>query len=232
MKIAPRLLPVVLAASAAACALPSTASAVVTWTDTWTVATAIPDGDLVGYSDTRTPSFSPGLVISKVTVTLNFSGGWNGDLYAYLTNGSGFAVLLNRPGRVADSDSDPGSDTEGMSVTFDDAALFDLHDGIDLLTGPVMGNWQPDARQVSPLNVVTGDGRTAFLASFNGQNASAPLTLFVADVAAGSDSTLDSWSMTVSAVSAVPEPGGHLALAGLVGGGLLLRRRENRRSRL
>jgi hypothetical protein len=82
------------------------------------------------------------------------------------------------------------------------------------------------------LNVVTGDGRTAFLASFNGQNASAPLTLFVADVAAGSDSTLDSWSMTVSAVSAVPEPGGHLALAGLVGGGLLLRRRENRRSRL
>ena len=232
MKIAPRLLPVVLAASAAACALPSTASAVVTWTDTWTVATAIPDGDLVGYSDTRTPSFSPGLVISKVTVTLNFSGGWNGDLYAYLTNGSGFAVLLNRPGRVADSDSDPGSDTEGMSVTFDDAALLDLHNGIDLLTGPVTGNWQPDARWVNPLNVVTGDGRTAFLASLNGQNASAPLTLFVADVAAGSDSTLDSWSMTVSAVSAVPEPGGHLALAGLVGGGLLLRRRAGRRSRL
>jgi hypothetical protein len=79
------------------------------------------------------------------------------------------------------------------------------------------------------LNVVTGDGRTAFLASLNGQNASAPLTLFVADVAAGSDSTLDSWSMTVSAVSAVPEPGGHLALAGLVGGGLLLRRRAGRR---
>jgi len=232
MKIAPRLLPVVFAASAAACWLPSTAAAVVTWTDTWNVAAAIPDGNLVGYTDTRTPSFSPGLVISKVTVTLNFSGGWNGDLYAYLTNGSGFAVLLNRPGRVEDSDSDPGSDTEGMSVTFDDAALLDLHNGIDLLTGPVMGNWQPDARWVSPLNVVTGDGRTAFLASFNGQNASAPLTLFVADVAAGSDSTLDSWSMTVSAVSAVPEPGGHLALAGLVGGGLLLRRRENRRSRL
>ena len=230
MKIAPRLLPVVFAASAAACWLPSTATAVVTWTDTWTVATAIPDGDLVGYSDTRTPSFSPGLVISKVTVTLNFSGGWNGDLYAYLTNGSGFAVLLNRPGRVAGSDD--GSDTEGMSVTFDDAALSDLHNGIDLLTGPVMGNWQPDARWVNPLNVVTGDGRTAFLASLNGQNASAPLTLFVADVAAGSDSTLDSWSMTVSAVSAVPEPGGHLALAGLVGGGLLLRRRAGRRSRL
>ena len=228
MKIAPRLLPVVLAASAAACALPSTAAAAVTWTDTWNVATAIPDGNLVGYTDTRTPSFSPGMVISKVTVTLNFSGDWNGDLYAYLTNGSGFAVLLNRPGRVVDSED--GSDTSGMSVTFDDAALLDLHDQIDLLGGSVTGNWQPDARNVNPLGVVTGDLRSAFLASFNGQSATAPLTLFVADVAAGSDSTLDSWSMTVSAVSAVPEPGGHLALAGLFGGGLLLRRRGNRRS--
>jgi hypothetical protein len=45
-----------------------------------------------------------------------------------------------------------------MSVTFDDAALFDLHDGIDLLTGPVTGNWQPDARQVSPLNRAAGAG--------------------------------------------------------------------------
>jgi len=230
MKSGPRLLPVVLAASAAACWLPSTATAAVTWTDTWNVATAIPDDNLVGYSDTRTPSFSPGMVISKVTVTLNFSGGWNGDLYAYLSSGSGFAVLLNRPGRA--DGSEDGSDTEGMSVTFDDAALLDLHDQIDLLTGPVTGNWQPDARNVDPLTVVTGDLRTAFLASFNGQSATAPLTLFVSDMAAGEVSTLESWSMTVSAVSAVPEPGGHLALAGLVGGGLLLRRRAGRRSRL
>ena len=227
MKSGTRLLPVVFVASAAACWLPSTATAAVTWTDTWNVATAIPDDNLVGYSDTRTPSFSPGMVISKVTVTLNFSGGWNGDLYAYLSNGSGFAVLLNRPGRAVDSDSDPGSGTEGMSVTFDDTALFDLHDQIDLLGGSVTGNWQPDARNVDPLTVVTSDLRTAFLSSFNGQSATAPLTLFVSDVAAGEVSTLESWSMTVSAV---PEPGGHLALAGLFGGGLLLRRRGNRRS--
>ena len=228
MKSGTRLLPVVFAASAAACWLPSTAAAVVTWTDTWSVATAIPDDDLVGYSDTRTPSFSPGMVVSKVTVTLNFSGGWNGDLYAYLSSGSGFAVLLNRPGRA--DGSEDGSDTSGMSVTFDDAALLDLHDQIDLLGGSVTGNWQPDARDVSPLEVVTGDLRTAFLSSLNGQSATVPLTLFVSDVAAGEVSTLESWSMTVSAVSAVPEPGGHLALAGLVGGGLLLRRRGNRRS--
>jgi subtilisin-like proprotein convertase family protein len=230
MKSGTRLLPVVFAASAAACWLPSTAAAVVTWTDTWSVATAIPDDDSVGYSDTRTPSFSPGMVVSKVTVTLNFSGGWNGDLYAYLSSGSGFAVLLNRPGRA--DGSEDGSDTSGMSVTFDDAALLDLHDQIDLLGGSVTGNWQPDARDVSPLEVVTGDLRTAFLSSLNGQSATAPLTLFVSDMAAGEVSTLESWSMTVSAVSAVPEPGGHLALAGLVGGGLLLRRRGNRLARL
>ena len=230
MKSGTRLLPVVLAVSAAACWLPSTATAAVTWSGTWNVATAIPDDDEVGYSDTQTPVFSPGMVISKVTVTLNFSGGWNGDLYAYLTNGSGFAVLLNRPGR--EEGAEDGSDTSGMSVTFDDAALSDLHDQIDLLGGSVTGDWQPDARNVSPLEVVTGDVRTAFLSSLNGQSATGPLTLFVADLSAGEVSTLDSWSMTVSAVSAVPEPGGHLALAGLVGGGLLLRRRGNRRSRL
>lgn len=227
MKSASRLLPVVLAASTAACWLPSTAAAAVIWTDTWNVATKITDDDAAGYSDTRTPSFSPGMVISKVTVTLNFSGGWNGDLYAYLTNGSGFAVLLNRPGRSAGQED--GSDTSGMSVTFDDAALFDLHDRIDLLGGSVTGTWQPDARDVNPLTVVTGDVRTAFLSSLNGQSASGPLTLFVADLSAGEVSTLDSWSMTVSAV---PEPGGHLALAGLVGGGLLLRRRGTRLPRI
>ena len=32
-------------------------------------------------------------------MTLNLSGGWNGDLYAYLVHNSGFAVLLNRVGR-------------------------------------------------------------------------------------------------------------------------------------
>lgn len=230
MKSSNRLLPSILAASAAACWLPSTAAAAVIWTDTWNVATGIPDDDAVGYTDTRTPSFSPGMVISKVTVTLNFSGGWNGDLYAYLTNGSGLAVLLNRPGRSAEQED--GSDTSGMSVIFDDDALFDLHDRIGLLGGSVTGTWQPDARYVDPFTVVTDDARTAFLASLTGQSASAPLTLFVADLSAGEVSTLDSWSMTVTAVTAVPEPSGHLALAGLFGGGLLLRRRGNRSPRL
>src|SRR2546423_205875 len=57
----------------------------------------IPDGSLNGLSDTRTLSGISQPQISDVKVTLNLSGGYNGDLYAYLSHGStGFAVLLNR----------------------------------------------------------------------------------------------------------------------------------------
>ena len=59
----------------------------------------IPDGNLTGWSDTRTLSGAPSGPITNVSVTLDLSGGWNGDLYAYLVHDSGFAVLLNRVGR-------------------------------------------------------------------------------------------------------------------------------------
>lgn len=40
-----------------------------------------------------------------ITVTINLTGGWNGDLYAHLVHESGFSVLLNRTGRsLADPD--------------------------------------------------------------------------------------------------------------------------------
>jgi subtilisin-like proprotein convertase family protein len=226
MRHHPRLLPVAIASLTVASWFPSTASAAVTWTGTWNVNTSVPDDDPVGYSDTRTPIFSLGMFISKVTVSLNFSGGWNGDLYAYLTNGSGFAVLLNRPGR--DTGAEDGSSTSGMTVTFDDDATSDLHSLIDLEVGAVDGTWQPDARNINPYTVVTGDVRTAFLASLNGEDPTMPFTLFVADLSAGETSTLDSWSLEVTAVSPIPEPGSHLAMGGLVAGAALLRRRAAR----
>ena len=229
MRTLSRLLVFLFTSVAVASWLPSTASAAVTWTGTWNVNTGIPDDDPVGYSDTRTASFSPGMVIAKVTVSLNYSGGWNGDLYAYLTNGSGFAVLLNRPGR--EPGAEDGSSTSGMTVTFDDDAAFDLHSLIDLQVGAVEGDWQPDARDVNPYAVVAGDVRTAFLSSLNGQDPTMPFKLFVADLSAGEASTLDSWSLVVTAVSPIPEPGSHLAMAGLVAGGLVLRRRTGRRLR-
>src|SRR6478735_2903963 len=82
--------------------LPLTASAAsTTFVDTWNVSTAIPDNDDVGYTDTHVFSTPNITEIEHLSVNLNFSGGWNGDVYLYLAHDSGFSVLLNRPGRSA-----------------------------------------------------------------------------------------------------------------------------------
>ena len=148
--------------------LPLAASAATTYTNTWNVSTAIFDNDDVGFSDTRTISGSEITEIESVTVNLNFTGGWNGDLYAYLVHDTGFSVLLNRPGRITNNIEDIGSGTVGMDVTFDDAALTDLHTTIPLNGGSVTGTYQPDGRNIDPLNVASTDPRTAMLSSFIG----------------------------------------------------------------
>ena len=43
-------------------------------------------------------------------MTLNLTGGWNGDLYAYVQYGSGFTALLNRVG-VAEAHDGPEQTT-------------------------------------------------------------------------------------------------------------------------
>jgi len=199
--------------------LPLAANAATTFTNTWTVSAVIPDNDDVGYSNTQT-IFTPEITsITSVTVGLNFSGGWNGDLYAYLVHGTGFAVLLNRPGR--DTATPDGSATVGMAITLDDAAATDIHTGIPMTGGPVTGTWQPDGRTADPLTVLAGDPRGAMLASFTGLDANGAWTLFVADQSTGGGSTLDSWTLTVTGI---PEPSAPLLVA-LASLGLLRRRR-------
>jgi len=199
-------------------ALPAAAST--TWIGpAWTVSTAIPDNDDVGFSDSRALSI-PGIsAIASVTVNLNFIGGWNGDLYAYLVHGSGFSVLLNRPGR---SGSNPdGSSSSGMSITITDSATMDIHTAIPMSGGSVSGTYQPDGRTTDPLNTLDTDARPAMLADFVTLDPAGSWTLFVADQAAGEQSTLQSWSLTVTGV---PEPG--TTLLALLGVLPLLRRRR------
>lgn len=191
-----------------------------TWNGpTWTVSTAIPDNDDVGFSDTRTISI-PGITeIESVTVDLNFTGGWNGDLYAYLVHGSGFAVLLNRPGRSLTASD--GSATAGMAITIADSATMDIHTAIPMSGGSVNGTYQPDGRITDPYNTLDTDARPAMLADFIDLDANGTWTLFVADQSAGGVSTLQSWNLTVTGV---PEPGtALLAVLGLLP--LLQRRR-------
>ena len=78
------------------------ALATISYTNSWTAGFAnggiVPDNNYSGWADTRTVSGAPAGTISSLAVTLNITGGWNGDLYAYLVNGTGFTVLLNNIG--------------------------------------------------------------------------------------------------------------------------------------
>lgn len=196
------------------------AAASTTWNGpTWNVSTAIPDNNDVGLVSTQTVSATGITEIESVTVTINLSGGWNGDLYAYLVHDSGFSVLLNRPGRSL-SNLD-GSAASGMSITFDDSALSDIHTAMPMSGGSVSGTYQPDGRITDPLAVLNTDLRPAMFADFIGIDSNGSWTLFIADQSAGETSTLQSWSLNIVGV---PEPSA--AMLGVLGMLLLLRRKR------
>lgn len=198
----------------------------ITMTDTesYTVNTAIRDNDLNGLADTQT-FLSPIKSIDSIQVTLDISGGFNGDLYIYLTHGSGFSVLLNRPGRTASDDY--GYWDSGFNVTFSgDAANGDIHNyqsQVNPLGGSLTGVWQPDGRETSPLGVVDTDSRTALFDSFTGLNPDGEWTLFVADVSSVGTATLNSWELSVT--GKVPDGGVTLGFLAFGTGAVMLLRR-------
>ena len=170
-----------------------------------TTSLSIPDGDASGVNDLRT--ISSGITsISSVSVTLNISADFNGDLYGFLSHGNGFSVLLNREGRSSNLLSGYGD--SGMNLTLSDTGTFgDIHlyqTSLTLGPGqPLTGIWQPDARNVDPGLVFDSSPRNAFLSSFNGMDANGTWTLYLADMQAGGNSALNGWSMRIMGV---PEP--------------------------
>src|SRR5689334_12312175 len=156
----------------------------------------IPDGNPSGFQNTVNLGNIMPSQIQSVTLTINVSGGFNGDLYAYVSHGSGFSVLLNQ---VGTSSSDPfGYGNTGFHVTFSDAAAHDIHNyqsysyTLDNMTGQLLGNWKPD----------NTDGNGS-LSAFNGLDPNGDWTIFFADLSSGGQSTLLSWSLEIDAV---PEP--------------------------
>jgi subtilisin-like proprotein convertase family protein len=165
----------------------------------WSGGQAIPDNDPDGVAFAFNLSVPEPDIITNVTVDLNISGGWNGDLYAYLSHGSGFVVLLNRIGSTA---SNPGgSGVSGMNVELSDSYLTDVHLSP---ANPLTGDYAPDGRNVSPLTALNTDPRTAFFSSFDGLDPTGGWTLFFADVSPLEVSTIQSWSVNVGVT--VPEP--------------------------
>lgn len=181
---------------------------IASWNSGFANAGVVPDGNVMGWSDTRVLSGIAENSILDVNVTLQLNGGWNGDLYGYLAHSSGFSVLLNRAGRTG-GDAFGYSDA-GLNVRFDDAAangdihLYQTVPGY--ATAITDGSaWAPDGRSASPMTVVGTDPRTLLLSSFNGLNPNGSWTLFLADLSGGEVITVAGWGLEINAISAVPE---------------------------
>lgn len=188
--------------------------------ETWSVGTLIPDGDPLGYSDTRMITDSLIGRITRLSVTLETTGGYAGDLFATLSHDSGFSVLLNRIGRSSTNLS--GSGASQLALILRDDALTDIH-GATAVGGAITGVFQPDARDVSPLSVYDTSPRTADLSAFDGLSADGSWTLFVADVAGADVTRLDRWGLTIHGL--VPEPSAASMLVAALSAFVLMRRR-------
>jgi subtilisin-like proprotein convertase family protein len=156
----------------------------------------VPDGNPVGIVSTINVNISSWAdSMNSLTMTLNISGGNNGDLYAYLSYGGQIVTLLNRPGVTGVNPV--GYTDPGLNVTLTDGNPGNINTyGSSSYTtsgGQVTGTYNPAA------------GSTAFATSYNGMNPNGNWTLFVADMSGGdiNFSQLDSWSLTFNAV---PEP--------------------------
>ena len=191
---------------------------------------AIPDANPTGLTSSTNLSGVIGYV-SSVSVTLDITGGFNGDLYAYLVDPSGnLAVLLNRTG--VGGVNAFGYGNTGFQITLDGTAANNIHGygssySTNLLV-QVTGSWLADGRAIDPQStpaVFDGAPTGANLSLFNNLVANGQWTLFVADLSGGGQSTLVSWGLTVVTV---PEPQTWAMAVGGLGLLLALNRRRAR----
>lgn len=194
------------------------AATVVPFSETWTGPVVVPDNAPAGVSHTFVLSTGYQYTV-LVTVELELTGGWNGDLYAYLEHNGQKAILLNRPGKTAGNYF--GSGSTNLDVVFDDTAAEDVHIGLPAF-GDATGSFQPDGRNVDPELVVETSARTQFLAIFQNVDPDGDWTLFVSDLSAGDEASIASATLNVTVI---PEPAvGSLMLAALFGSAFVRRR--------
>ncbi len=170
----------------------------------WTGLNAtIPDGDPNGYvnNQTITDAYQGNVafpldpvIVSVVGVRIDVSGGWNGNLYAYLrhetADGTGFTTLLNRVGTTTDPFNPVGYTTAGMNITLiEGAGAGNIHSVASPTSG---GTYQVD---------FTGSSTT--FNSFQGLDPNGTWSLFFADLSGNHVSTLNGWGLDLEVV---PEP--------------------------
>jgi hypothetical protein len=191
---------------------------------------SIPDGNPAGVFSQISVSGALSS-LSDITVSLNVSGGYNGDLYAYLSYDGVLVPLLNRVGVSAGNPF--GSGDSGFNITLVSSGYGNIHAASAGGVGtPLSGTYLADGQNISPLSAASSfnanGGSITLDNTFQGMNPNGTWTLFFADVSAGGGtSTLNGWSLDITAV---PEPV-NIAL-GIFGGvcvaGLVVRSRPVR----
>jgi subtilisin-like proprotein convertase family protein len=172
------------------------------WNSGFVNGTIIPDNNLSGWADSRTVSGVNG-TIQDISVTLDLANGWNGDLYAYLVHGDGFAVLLDRVGHPASSF---GYGNTGFNVTLgltgNPIESYQDYPSTFNGSGQLLGNWAAHSG----------------LESFLSLDPNGMWTLFISDLSGGGVTTVQSWGLQMEIV-AVPEVETWIAaaLAGIFG---------------
>jgi hypothetical protein len=168
----------------------------------------IPDNDATGVAYALNFG-TGGLHINDIKISLNISGGWNGDLYAYLSHGSDYAVLLNRVG--ATTSGADGYGTSGLNILLEPVTTHSGIADIHTVQNPAAS---PTAYAADGRTVYYDDAsQTQTLDVFLNADPNGSWALFFADRAAVSTATLTGWSLEITAV---PEPV-NVALGGFAG---------------
>jgi len=190
-----------------------------------TLNASVPDGNTTGITEGTTVSGVYGY-ISDIQVNLDITGGFNGDLYAYLAGPAGqFAVLLNRSGVT--SGNAFGYGDAGFNITLNETGV-NIHNYESTVNpggAQLTGTWGADGRNIDPQSAAGAFDTapiTAGLNTYNGTLPNGSWTLFISDLSSGGQSTLVSWGLTVVTV---PEPQTWAMIASGAGMLLVFRRR-------
>lgn len=199
---------------------------------TLTPNTAITDGSPVGVTEQFTVSGLGG-AIADIQIQLDLTGGFNGDLYAYLVGPQGqMAVLLNRLGVTG---SNPfGYGNAGLNITLDSSSA-NIHGyGSGYSTnglGQVTGTWGADGRNIEPQSLGTvfdSAATTSNLNLFQDGNGNGVWTFFIADLSGGGGTA--NLNSVILNIMTVPEPQTWVMLGGGVALFCLCRNRRIFRS--
>ena len=188
-----------------ALALSATARAGLYYSDNGSAGWVIPDNSPGGLVRTIQSTGEGDGTLTSVSVVFNIKGGFNGDLFGYLTykdsaGSEKTQILLNRIGGGSSALSGSGFGTGATTLDYGDL----LNNGVRLVDAGTGGNIhyvQPGVGNIVPVGNYAPDSTVNFMETFYGMKCNGTWTLFFADRVTGDQSTLVSLGVGI-----VPEP--------------------------